>query len=91
MENLKIEAKVVPEHEISNNATTVETLNNYSYTEYQGSAEAITEQIPNGVDTNSIEYAEQIPNGIDMKSIKYWESLYPGWKYDPFTGQWYQA
>ncbi|KAL2892484.1 Protein transport protein SEC16B-like protein [Bienertia sinuspersici] len=24
----------------------------------------------------------------DQSSIQYWESLYPGWRYDPNTGQW---
>lgn len=30
-------------------------------------------------------------NGQDLKSSEYWESLYPGWKYDTNTGQWYQV
>uniref|UniRef100_A0A803NCE1 Protein transport protein sec16 n=1 Tax=Chenopodium quinoa TaxID=63459 RepID=A0A803NCE1_CHEQI len=47
----------------------------FSHNEYQGSTGAFTEQPPNEGDTYSIEY---------------WESLYPGWKYDPNTAQWYQ-
>ncbi|KNA03991.1 hypothetical protein SOVF_203880 [Spinacia oleracea] len=27
----------------------------------------------------------------DQNSVQYWESLYPGWKYDPNSGQWYQV
>lgn len=30
-------------------------------------------------------------NGHDLNSSEYWESLYPGWKYDTNTGQWYQV
>ncbi|XP_047340598.1 protein transport protein SEC16B homolog [Impatiens glandulifera] len=26
----------------------------------------------------------------DLNSTQYWESMYPGWKYDLSTGQWYQ-
>ena len=29
-------------------------------------------------------------NGQDLNSTQYWESVYPGWKYDHNTGQWYQ-
>ncbi|XP_040991416.1 protein transport protein SEC16B homolog isoform X1 [Juglans microcarpa x Juglans regia] len=29
-------------------------------------------------------------DGQDSRSSDYWESLYPGWKYDANTGQWYQ-
>ncbi|CAJ1943356.1 unnamed protein product [Sphenostylis stenocarpa] len=28
-------------------------------------------------------------NGQDLSSSQYWENLYPGWKYDQNTGQWY--
>ncbi|GER30499.1 COPII coat assembly protein sec16 [Striga asiatica] len=27
----------------------------------------------------------------DLNSSQYWESQYPGWKYDPSTGQWHQV
>lgn len=27
----------------------------------------------------------------DLNSTQYWESMYPGWKYDLSTGQWYQV
>lgn len=35
--------------------------------------------------------AEQSTNGQDLNCSEYWESLYPGWKYDLNTGQWYQV
>ncbi|KAK4363316.1 hypothetical protein RND71_018557 [Anisodus tanguticus] len=34
---------------------------------------------------------EQVANGQDLNSSQYWENLYPGWKYDASTGQWYQV
>ncbi|XP_071730794.1 protein transport protein SEC16B homolog isoform X2 [Rutidosis leptorrhynchoides] len=33
----------------------------------------------------------QSMDGQDVNSIQYWENLYPGWKYDANTGQWYQV
>lgn len=33
---------------------------------------------------------EQSVSGQDLSTSQYWESLYPGWRYDPNTGQWYQ-
>ncbi|KAM7525569.1 hypothetical protein LguiA_015471 [Lonicera macranthoides] len=33
----------------------------------------------------------QSTNGQDLNSSQYWEDLYPGWKYDQSTGQWYQV
>ncbi|XP_004244711.1 protein transport protein SEC16B homolog [Solanum lycopersicum] len=35
--------------------------------------------------------AEQVADGQDLNSTQYWENLYPGWKYDTSTGQWYQV
>ncbi|KAK4434985.1 protein transport protein SEC16B [Sesamum alatum] len=35
--------------------------------------------------------AEQSSNVQDLNSIQYWENQYPGWKYDPNTGEWYQV
>ncbi|XP_052209380.1 protein transport protein SEC16B homolog isoform X2 [Diospyros lotus] len=29
-------------------------------------------------------------DGQDLNNTLYWENLYPGWKYDTSTGQWYQ-
>ncbi|KAG6633509.1 protein transport protein SEC16B homolog isoform X1 [Carya illinoinensis] len=34
---------------------------------------------------------EQSTNVQDLKDSQYWDNLYPGWKYDPNTGQWYQV
>ena len=34
---------------------------------------------------------ETSTNGQDLGSSQYWENLYPGWKYDHNTGQWYQV
>ncbi|CAI8609589.1 unnamed protein product [Vicia faba] len=34
---------------------------------------------------------ENSTSGEDVNSSQYWESLYPGWKYDHNTGQWYQV
>ncbi|KAL3329566.1 hypothetical protein AABB24_033757 [Solanum stoloniferum] len=34
---------------------------------------------------------EQVADGQDLNSSQYWENLYPGWKYDLSTGQWYQV
>ncbi|XP_057487137.1 protein transport protein SEC16B homolog [Actinidia eriantha] len=33
---------------------------------------------------------EQPIHGHNFDSNQYWESLYPGWRYDPSTGQWHQ-
>ncbi|KAL4565648.1 hypothetical protein LXL04_029751 [Taraxacum kok-saghyz] len=33
----------------------------------------------------------QSSEGQDLNSSQYWENLYPGWKYDNNTGQWYQV
>ncbi|CAN4075996.1 unnamed protein product [Withania somnifera] len=33
----------------------------------------------------------QVADGQDVNSSQYWENLYPGWKYDASTGQWYQV
>ncbi|KAF8369607.1 hypothetical protein HHK36_032370 [Tetracentron sinense] len=33
---------------------------------------------------------EQTTDGQDLYSSEYWENLYPGWRYDPNTGEWHQ-
>ncbi|CAN4075993.1 unnamed protein product [Withania somnifera] len=33
----------------------------------------------------------QVADGQYVNSSQYWENLYPGWKYDASTGQWYQV
>ncbi|XP_077236494.1 protein transport protein SEC16A homolog [Tasmannia lanceolata] len=35
-------------------------------------------------------FSEQGTDGQDLHSNQYWENLYPGWRYDPISGQWYQ-
>ncbi|KAI3453486.1 hypothetical protein Pfo_010149 [Paulownia fortunei] len=35
--------------------------------------------------------ADQSSDVQDLNSSQYWENQYPGWKYDPSTGQWYQV
>ncbi|KAK6138697.1 hypothetical protein DH2020_027559 [Rehmannia glutinosa] len=35
--------------------------------------------------------ADQSSDVQDLNSSRYWENQYPGWKYDPSTGQWYQV
>ncbi|CAL0311659.1 unnamed protein product [Lupinus luteus] len=48
---------------------------------------------------NNVQYQEGQPydasleketNGQDLSASQNWEDLYPGWKYDHSTGQWYQ-
>lgn len=56
------------------------------------SSDNVFETIEN-VNSN-VGYAEQQDNheqNIDQNDPKYWENLYPGWKYDTNTGQWYQV
>lgn len=33
---------------------------------------------------------EQAVDGQDLNSSQHWEELYPGWRYDPRTGEWHQ-
>ncbi|XVF33549.1 hypothetical protein REPUB_Repub17cG0177800 [Reevesia pubescens] len=46
---------------------------------------------------NDVQYygvgSEQNQNvdGQDLSNSQYWENFYPGWRYDPNTGQWYQV
>ncbi|XP_073042971.1 protein transport protein SEC16B homolog isoform X1 [Primulina eburnea] len=35
--------------------------------------------------------ANQSAESQDLNSSHYWEGMYPGWKYEPSTGQWYQV
>ncbi|KAK4483610.1 hypothetical protein RD792_010809 [Penstemon davidsonii] len=35
--------------------------------------------------------ADQSAEAQDLNSSEYWDNQYPGWKYDPSTGQWYQV
>ncbi|KAK6260856.1 hypothetical protein SCA6_015330 [Theobroma cacao] len=44
---------------------------------------------------NDVQYygvgSEQNVDGQDLSNSQYWENLYPGWRYDSNTGQWYQV
>ncbi|KAL2547435.1 Protein transport protein SEC16B-like protein [Forsythia ovata] len=41
---------------------------------------------------NGLQIESKVASGNeDVNSSQYWENLYPGWKYDPNTGQWYQV
>ncbi|MBA0640147.1 hypothetical protein Goklo_023113 [Gossypium klotzschianum] len=46
-------------------------------------------------ENNDVQYygmgLEQNVDGQEFSNYQYWENLYPGWKYDPNTGQWYQV
>ncbi|KAL7188627.1 hypothetical protein ACSBR1_038481 [Camellia fascicularis] len=52
--------------------------NNYNYGQYQES-QAHGAAVGQNADVQ------------DLNSGQYWENLYPGWKYDPITEQWYQV
>ncbi|XP_021748628.1 protein transport protein SEC16B homolog isoform X1 [Chenopodium quinoa] len=47
--------------------------------------------VQNGEATSHALYAESEQGMPDQYSVQYWESLYPGWKYDPNSGQWFQV
>ncbi|KAL9246834.1 hypothetical protein vseg_020325 [Gypsophila vaccaria] len=52
------------------------------------------ETIANAATENAYGYtgeAGEISNGVDTNSVEYYENQYPGWKYDPYSGQWYQV
>lgn len=54
--------------------------------QFYGSA---TEQTPH-VDAAHYSEHEQSAS-TDASGSQYWEDLYPGWKYDPATGRWFQT
>ncbi|OMO68609.1 hypothetical protein COLO4_29545 [Corchorus olitorius] len=47
------------------------------------------------LENNDVQYygvgSEQNVDGQDLSNSQYWENPYPGWRYDPNTGQWYQV
>ncbi|KAJ9173385.1 hypothetical protein P3X46_016526 [Hevea brasiliensis] len=53
--------------------------NSAGYGEYQDGAQSYGGSAEEGV------------NGQDLNSSQYWENMYPGWKFDANTGQWYQV
>ncbi|KAL8142224.1 hypothetical protein V2J09_015256 [Rumex salicifolius] len=67
---------------LSNSVQNTENLSNGVYTE-NGSYAA------HGQNQVGLTYTENTSEVQDVNSIEYWESLYPGWKYDPNTGQWH--
>lgn len=74
-DNFSSEANVIYGNEEHKSAYLDDSL---SYTQYQ---------------EGQVNSAEPVysADGQDMNSTEYWESLYPGWKYDQNTGQWYQV
>ncbi|CAN0842265.1 Protein transport protein SEC16B homolog [Linum grandiflorum] len=59
--------------------TSGELQNSASYEQYQEGT-----QVHGG-------YSQENAGVEDVNSTQYWESMYPGWKYDMNTGQWYQV
>ncbi|CAJ1928454.1 unnamed protein product [Sphenostylis stenocarpa] len=96
-------SEVKPGDEVQN--VDINSSGNYvQYQEGLG-YEASLESHPNGkgdglnASVNHVQYQEgqnyaasleDHPNGQDLSSSQYWEDLYPGWKYDHTTRQWYQ-
>ncbi|KAG4403878.1 hypothetical protein AAZX31_01G195300 [Glycine max] len=100
-DNLSTEVK--PGSEVQNNG--LNASGNYvQYQEgqgYDGSLENHSNRQGNGLNesVNHVQYpedqayvasSEEHAYGQDLSSSQYWEDLYPGWKYDHQTGQWYQ-
>lgn len=75
----------------------------YSYAEYQENVKAYEAGIGQSGDAQGINGSQYLENqgdvavmgqsadGQDLNSSQSLEDLYPGWKYDPNTGQWYQV
>ncbi|KAJ9556248.1 hypothetical protein OSB04_010862, partial [Centaurea solstitialis] len=81
------------------NLISTKPANDYSQ-QFQGDQVHTT----TGVQANVNDYSQQLQgdqayataggqgvDGQDPNSSQYWENLYPGWKYDASTGQWYQV
>ncbi|KAI3821843.1 hypothetical protein L1987_09416 [Smallanthus sonchifolius] len=62
---------------VVNSSLQVEDVNKYS----------------NQLQSNQVNFTkgEQATDGQDPNSSQYWENLYPGWRFDASTGQWYQV
>ncbi|BFG31401.1 hypothetical protein CerSpe_176750 [Prunus speciosa] len=73
--NLSTESKTAPSNEDHTAQGLKHSVNNEQYQEGQAYGATV----------------EESRNEQDLNSTEYWESLYPGWKYDPNTGQWYQV
>lgn len=72
--------------------------NSASHEEFQAGAEKI-DDCQAGVQNfqefqagqqNIVESVDETANGQDLNS-SHWETMYPGWKFDANTGQWYQV
>ncbi|KAM7491210.1 hypothetical protein LguiA_034131 [Lonicera macranthoides] len=74
-DNFNCESKVVSGNEENESPY---LGNTYNYEQYQ------EDQVYDAA-------TEQSSAWQDQNSSQYWENLYPGWKYDHNTGQWYQV
>ncbi|XP_023916411.2 protein transport protein SEC16B homolog [Quercus suber] len=75
--NLNSEAKIITGNEGFVADGVNNSVNYANYQEGQGQVYGAT--------------VEQSSNVQDLSSSQYWENAYPGWKYDPNTGEWYQV
>lgn len=75
VENLSTEPNIVPFNEEFKTGDFGNVVNNVQYQENQ----------IHGTST------EKSGEGQDVTSSQYWENVYPGWSYDPSSGQWYQV
>ncbi|XP_024985176.1 protein transport protein SEC16B homolog isoform X2 [Cynara cardunculus var. scolymus] len=83
----------------ANNSLQVENINDYSQQFQVDQVYATT-----GEQENANDYLQQLQgdhanatmveqgiDGQDLNSSQYWENVYPGWRYDANTRQWYQV
>nr|GMD97256.1 protein transport protein SEC16B homolog [Ipomoea batatas] len=94
-ENVNIEPKIVSSDQVPDSA--------YLNTSNSGMVSFGVAPLPSTQNDTSNSYAQYQQNysygagadsavdGQNLNSSQYWENLYPGWKYDPITGQWYQV
>ncbi|CAE6213970.1 unnamed protein product [Arabidopsis arenosa] len=64
------------------NATSVGLDNSAGFEQHQGQVQH---------DSGSGQYVDNSQFGQYVDNSQSWENLYPGWKYDASTGQWYQV
>ncbi|XP_058086809.1 protein transport protein SEC16A homolog [Magnolia sinica] len=58
-----------------------------------GIASIVENPVADSITSDSQAYGmvgEQTADGQNLYSSQYWESVYPGWRYDPSTGEWHQ-
>ncbi|CAJ2650480.1 unnamed protein product [Trifolium pratense] len=103
-DNLNSQASPVNEGQINGLNTSVDYLQYQQYQGVQGYDTSFVNHTDKQGDSlnTSVNYvqhqegvaydasANQHSNGQDLSSSQNWEDLYPGWKYDHTTGQWYQ-